>query len=133
METIKNYLDTMFANLPNTNEVHKAKSELYQMMEDKYTELIAEGKSENEAVGTVISEFGNLEELAEELNITEEQGKSILNDVFAIAYANKAANKEEALNIYIKRIEQKLENNNTLQISGDKYDKISAIVCGCSS
>lgn len=72
METIKSYLEAMFANLPNTPEVHKAKSELLQMMEDKYSELIAEGKSENEAVGTVISEFGNLEELAEELNLTDE-------------------------------------------------------------
>ena len=39
METIKNYLESMFRNLPNTNEVLKAKAELLQMMEDKYTEL----------------------------------------------------------------------------------------------
>ena len=38
------------------------------MMEDKYNELIAEGKMDNEATGIVISEFGNLEELAEELD-----------------------------------------------------------------
>ena len=59
METIRNYLETMFAGLPNTAEVLKAKDELWQMMEDKYAELIAEGKAENEAVGIVISEFGN--------------------------------------------------------------------------
>ena len=69
METIKNYLDNMFSNLPNTADVRKAKSELWQMMEDKYNELIEEGMSDNAAVGTVISEFGNLEELAGELNI----------------------------------------------------------------
>ena len=51
METIRNYLENMFLNLPNTPEVYKAKNELWQMMEDKYTELKAEGKSENEAVG----------------------------------------------------------------------------------
>ena len=45
METIKNYLESMFRNLPNTEEVLRAKSELLQMMEDKYTELIREGKS----------------------------------------------------------------------------------------
>ncbi len=72
METIKNYLEAMFAGLPNTPEVRKARSELLQMMEDKYNELIAEGKSENTAVGTVISEFGNLDELAEDLNLTKE-------------------------------------------------------------
>ncbi|MCI8316257.1 MAG: hypothetical protein HFH74_14725 [Lachnospiraceae bacterium] len=69
METIRNYLETMFARLPITLEVQKAKNELWQMMEDKYTELIKDGKTENEAVGIVISEFGNLDELAEELGI----------------------------------------------------------------
>lgn len=71
METIKNYLETMFSTLPNTYEVQKAKMELEQMMEDKYTELINEGKTDNEAVGIVISEFGNLDELAEDLGIKE--------------------------------------------------------------
>ena len=51
METIKNYLENMFSHLPNTPEVQKAKYELYQMMEDKYNELISEGKSDNEAIG----------------------------------------------------------------------------------
>lgn len=59
----------MFANLPNTPEVLHAKNELWQMMEDKYNELIADGKSDNEAVGTVISEFGNLDEISEDLGI----------------------------------------------------------------
>lgn len=69
METIKNYLETMFMNLPNTPEVRRAKDELGQMMEDKFAELIEEGRTENEAVGTVISEFGNLNELADVLGI----------------------------------------------------------------
>jgi hypothetical protein len=36
-------------------------------MEEKYSELKAAGKSENEAIGTVIAEFGNIEELVEEI------------------------------------------------------------------
>lgn len=71
MEAIRHYLETMFLNLPNTPEVYKAKNELWQMMEDKYTELKAEGKSENEAVGIVISEFGNLDDLAKDLGIDQ--------------------------------------------------------------
>ena len=69
MEILKNYIENMFMNLPKTEEVLRAKQELLNMMEDKYNELKSEGKTENEAVGTVISEFGNLEELAEELGI----------------------------------------------------------------
>lgn len=69
METIRQYLSNMFMNLPETPQVLRAKAELMEMMEDKYEELMAEGMSEKEAVGTVISEFGNLDELAEELGI----------------------------------------------------------------
>lgn len=71
MDTIRSYLESMFKNLPLTEKVMRAKSELLQMMEDKYTELIKEGKTENEAVGIVISEFGNLEELVEDLGIKD--------------------------------------------------------------
>jgi hypothetical protein len=69
MEILKNYLESMFMNLPNTAEVRRAKDELWQMMEDKYAELKDEGKSENEVIGIIISEFGNLDEIAEELGI----------------------------------------------------------------
>ena len=71
METIRNYLNAMFAGLPDTPEVRRAYEELAAMMEDKYTELIEEGRSENEAIGTVIAEFGNLEELAQDLGIED--------------------------------------------------------------
>ena len=79
MDTIKSYLETMFANLPATTEVLKAKDELWGMMEDKYNELISEGKSENEAVGTVISEFGNLDELAETLGLNRQSSAPVDN------------------------------------------------------
>ena len=75
METILNYLDNMFVNMPQTPEVLRAKEDLAEMMEDKYNELIAEGKMQNEAIGIVISEFGNIQELIDELGIRKEQEK----------------------------------------------------------
>ncbi len=69
METLRNYLESMFRRYPETPEAERAKAELWQMMEDKYNELIAEGKKENEAVGVVIAEFGDLEEVADTLGI----------------------------------------------------------------
>ena len=69
METIRNYLEMMFADLTNTAEVKRAKEELWQMMEDKFDEEIVNGKSENEAVASVIANFGNLDELAETLGL----------------------------------------------------------------
>ena len=44
MNTIRSYLESMFAKLPNTPDVIKAKCELGQMMEDKYTEPGQRGK-----------------------------------------------------------------------------------------
>ncbi|MBE5830286.1 MAG: hypothetical protein IJJ64_01415 [Butyrivibrio sp.] len=75
MEVLKNYLETMFAKMPETEDVARAKQELWSMMEDKYNELIAEGKHENEAIGTVISEFGNLEEISESLGLKKDEAK----------------------------------------------------------
>lgn len=72
METILNYLDNMFINLPQTPEVLRAKEDLAEMMEDKYNELLEEGRMQNEAIGIVISEFGNIQELIDELGIADE-------------------------------------------------------------
>jgi len=69
METIRTYLDNLFAGLPEDERLSRAKEELLSTMEDKYNSLKAEGKSENEAIGVVISEFGNIDELLEELEI----------------------------------------------------------------
>ena len=60
METIVGYLDNMFARLPRTLELNHLKEELLSGMEEKYLELKRDGKSENEAIGIVISEFGTI-------------------------------------------------------------------------
>ena len=70
METLRNYLDSMFSRYPETEESQRAKQELWSMMEDKYNELISDGKKENEAVGIVIAEFGDLEEVADSIGIS---------------------------------------------------------------
>ena len=48
MDTIKTYLDNMFLNLPKTDEINSLKNDLLNNMEDKYNELKAQGKTENE-------------------------------------------------------------------------------------
>lgn len=69
METISNYLDTMFKTLPQNTEILRLKEELLLNMEEKYQELKAQGCTENEAVGKVISEFGNIDELLKEMDM----------------------------------------------------------------
>lgn len=70
MEQIKEYIKNLFRGIPETPDVLRAKAELMEMMEDKYEQLLQEGKSPQEAFGTVVSEFGDLEELSEALGIS---------------------------------------------------------------
>lgn len=69
METIRSYIDNLFRSYSHTPRVQKARAELLEIMEDKYNELKSQGRSENEAIGIVISEFGNMEEIAAELEV----------------------------------------------------------------
>jgi hypothetical protein len=69
VETIKIYVENMFKTLPRTEELKKLKQDILMNMEEKYSELKSEGKTENEAVGIVISEFGNIDEIIKEFGI----------------------------------------------------------------
>lgn len=71
MEVIRTYLDNLFSALPDTPASRRAKEELWGMMEDKYQELKEQGLPENQIIGTVISQFGNLEELRETLGLEQ--------------------------------------------------------------
>ena len=71
MEVIRTYLDNLFSTLPDTPQTRRAKEELWGMMEDKYQELKDQGLPENQIIGTVISQFGNLEELRETLGLEQ--------------------------------------------------------------
>lgn len=57
----------MFQTWPINATTDRIKQQLLEIMEDKYQELIDQGKSNHEAIGQVISEFGNIEELRQEL------------------------------------------------------------------
>ena len=89
MDTIMNYLDNLFASLPKTERVLAVKSQLAASMEDHYLALKAEGKSENEAIGSVIAEFGNIDELIAELGLTPQgqtEPERLVDAVEAKAY-----------------------------------------------
>lgn len=81
METIISYVNSMFQPYPSTKELLDAKENIISNMVEKYEELKKEGKSEHEAIGLVISEFGNIEELLQELGIhttpTDDSGVAV--------------------------------------------------------
>lgn len=91
MNVITAYLETMFSAYPRTPRMLEAKAELQTMMEDAYNALIAEGRSENEAVGKVITEFGNLDEVAPVLGIATDIAPSVPIGTAPVGTAPSAA------------------------------------------
>jgi hypothetical protein len=62
MDTISNYVDSVFANLPITPEVSEQKNAMLTKMKDKYQQLKSEGKSEHEAISGAIAAHGNVDD-----------------------------------------------------------------------
>lgn len=54
MDTIKTYLDSLFASLPDNAKTQQAKTDMLANMRDYYRDLLRDGKSEEEAIGAVI-------------------------------------------------------------------------------
>lgn len=79
MQNLKNYVESMFNDFPNTDENLELKSNILDSMENKYEELISQGKTKEEALGTVILRFGDINELKNEYGITQSQNKDDKN------------------------------------------------------
>ncbi len=71
METLRNYLETIFGALPKTQAAQSLKAEMLANMEEKFQDLVRQGKNEAEAIGKIISEFGTVEELRAALEAEE--------------------------------------------------------------
>ena len=69
MDIIMNYIDSMFAGVPVTDETRRLREDITANMCDKFEELTKEGKSVNEAIGTVIAEFGSIDEVLSEMGV----------------------------------------------------------------
>ena len=80
MDAIKTYLENVFSAFPQSERVLTLKKEMLIGLEEKYHALKAEGKSEHEAVGSVIANFGSMEEIAAELGLNSAR---LNNDNFA--------------------------------------------------
>lgn len=65
MDAIKYHINFLFRDAPITDENVRIKKELYLHALDRYEELITLGKTESEALGTVIVEMGDRNELLE--------------------------------------------------------------------
>ncbi|MEI5995499.1 permease prefix domain 1-containing protein [Candidatus Enterococcus mansonii] len=72
MKTIREYIESLFLNVVETEQTKQLKGDLLASAEDRYEDLKSQGKSENEAIGGVIAEFGSIDELLNEMNIKQD-------------------------------------------------------------
>lgn len=72
METIRNYVEALFASLPQTAELTRIRGEMLANLEEKYNDLIWEGKSEAEAAGVIIAGVGSAADLRAELGLAND-------------------------------------------------------------
>lgn len=77
MNAIEQHIDYLFQNIPETEEIKRIKNDLLLNAMDRFDELLADGKTESEALGTIIIEMGELDELLESLGYDQHQD---LND-----------------------------------------------------
>jgi hypothetical protein len=82
MEAIKTYIDNVFSAYEPSERVEALKREMLASMEEKYHELKRQGKSEHEAIGGVIANFGSMDEITAELGLglIPEEGGLYLNE-----------------------------------------------------
>ena len=66
-DKIRVYVNELFENAPNTKRANDLKDEIISNANDKYSDLISDGKTEKEAYDKVIQEIGNVDELLQEI------------------------------------------------------------------
>ena len=67
MVTIKDYLEELFGDIPDSAEKEDIKQEIMQNLEEKVQDLIQEGKTEEDAINKSIVEFGDIHEIRNNL------------------------------------------------------------------
>ncbi|MCJ7690748.1 MAG: permease prefix domain 1-containing protein [Clostridiaceae bacterium] len=80
MVTIKDYLEELFGDIPDSVEKENIKQEIMQNLEEKVQDLMQEGKTEEDAINKSIVDFGDIHEIRNNL-MQADQPKSAKKDI----------------------------------------------------
>lgn len=89
---LKNYLDILFEDMPQTAETDEMKSEMFQNLLDKYYDLVNDGKDPDVAYNMTIASIGDIRSLfsdnkSEKIDFTDHKKRSaILTTVAIVLY-----------------------------------------------
>ncbi|PTM54745.1 permease prefix domain 1-containing protein [Desmospora activa] len=86
MKTIKQHVDDLFKDIPESEKKEIIKQEITENLEEKMRDLMEQGKEEEDAINKTIIEFGDIEEIKNELGIKQpsKRNKAKLNLGFSL-------------------------------------------------
>jgi hypothetical protein len=67
MITIKDYVEGLFASVPDSQEKENIKQEIVLNLEEKVQDLVESGKAEEDAINKAIVDFGDIDEIKADL------------------------------------------------------------------
>lgn len=74
-ERIKNYIESVFRGVPQTEHSESIKNEILQNLLDKYHDLKNEGRNDEEAYAIAISSGGDLSDIVADLKSRQYFGR----------------------------------------------------------
>ncbi|VEU79938.1 permease prefix domain 1-containing protein [Haploplasma axanthum] len=77
-KTLEVFIENLFLGIEQTEEIKRIKKDITISTDEKYLDLISDGLTNNEAIGQIISEFGSIDEILEELKITSEPDEDLI-------------------------------------------------------
>lgn len=87
MKKIKQHVERLFKDVPDSEEKEILKQEIIDNLEEKVLDLMEQGKEEEDAVNKAIIDFGDIDEIKVELTVKRQPLKknmSKINLVFSI-------------------------------------------------
>lgn len=77
---LNDYIDNMFNNIEENQEIKEIKNDLKISTNDKYNDLLSQGIAQNDAIVRIMSDFGTVDEIINELKITSaKENKKTVN------------------------------------------------------
>jgi hypothetical protein len=72
MKTIQEHVDALFREIPDSERKDALKREIVENLQEKVSDLMAQGKAEEDAINRAIVEFGDISDIRDELR-TQQQ------------------------------------------------------------
>jgi hypothetical protein len=67
MKTVQEHVDALFREIPDSERKDALKREIVENLQEKVSDLISQGKAEEDAINRAIVEFGDISDIRDEL------------------------------------------------------------------